>query len=389
MTIMPFAFNTAARIVAGAGSLSTLAESCSELLGRRVLVVTDPGLKACGLLDCLLAVLRDSRCEWRVFDEVMADPSESVVLDAADNARSYDASGVIGFGGGSAMDVAKLAAVLAAPASIPLANAYGMNKIKSSRLPLALIPTTAGTGSEVTPIAIVTVDAEEKKGVISPVLIPDLALLDAELTLALPPQVTAATGIDAMVHAIEAYTSVSANNNPISRMLAREALRLLGPNLVTCVEQGSDLPAREKTLLGACLAGQAFANSPVGGVHALAYPLGARFHLPHGVTNALMLPHVMRFNLPVVSRHYAELAPCTFPDVTAGGTTVSQGQSYVGAIESLIEKVHLPRRLRDVGIGESHIESLAVGAMKQARLLVNNPRTISLRDAVEIYKQAW
>ena len=287
------------------------------------------------------------------------------------------------------MDVAKLVALLAAPDSRPLAEAYGVNQIKGRRLPLALVPTTAGTGSEVTPIAIVTIGTTEKKGVVSPVLIPDLALLDAELTLGLPPHVTAATGIDAMVHAIEAFTSVSANNNPISRMLAREALRLLGANLVTCVEHGSHLPAREQMLLGACLAGQAFANSPVGGVHALAYPLGARFHLPHGVTNALMLPHVMRFNLPVASKQYAELLSCTFPGVAANGASGDAGPSYVAALESLIEKVQLPRRLRDVGIGDEHIESLTLDAMKQTRLLVNNPRAISLQDVKELYRQAW
>jgi alcohol dehydrogenase class IV len=386
---MTFTFATPPRLLCGAGTLGSLANTAGELLGQRLMIVTDAGVVACGLLDRLLAVLRGSGCDWRIFDAVVADPPEDVIQDAAKRATNYEATGVIGFGGGSAMDVAKLVALLAAPGSSPLAHAYGVNQVKGRRLPLVLVPTTAGTGSEVTPIAIVTVGGEEKKGVVSPMLIPDLALLDAELTLALPPHVTAATGIDAMVHAIEAYTSASANNNPISRVLAREALHLLGTNLAICVENGSDLEARQQALLGACLAGQAFANSPVAAVHALAYPLGARFHLPHGLTNALMLPAVMRFNLQAAAGQYAELLSCTFPDVPADTNVQSRAESFIAALESLIERVLLPRRLRDVGIGEEHIAVLAEDAMKQTRLLVNNPRTLELHDAVAIYRQAW
>jgi alcohol dehydrogenase class IV len=172
-------------------------------------------------------------------------------------------------------------------------------------------------------------------------------------------------------------------------VLAREALHLLGTNLAICVENGSDLEARQQALLGACLAGQAFANSPVAAVHALAYPLGARFHLPHGLTNALMLPAVMRFNLQAAAGQYAELLSCTFPDVPADTNVQSRAESFIAALESLIERVLLPRRLRDVGIGEEHIAVLAEDAMKQTRLLVNNPRTLELHDAVAIYRQAW
>jgi alcohol dehydrogenase class IV len=386
---MPFVYCTPPRIVCGAGALNALMDTAGTLLGQRLWIVTDPGIVASGLLDRLLPVLQASGCAWKVFDAVEADPPEAVVLHAAEQAQEYAATGVIGFGGGSAMDVAKLVALLAAPGSRPLTEAYGVNQVRGRRLPLALVPTTAGTGSEVTPIAIVTVGAEEKKGVVSSVLVPDFALLDAELTLGLPPHVTAATGIDAMVHAIESYTSTAANNNPISRMFAREALRLLGGNLATCVEQGNNLEARENVLLGANLAGQAFANSPVAAVHALAYPLGARHHLPHGVTNALMLPHVMRFNCSTAARQYAELLTCTFPDVGAEGDAQGQAESFVAALESLIQRVQLPRRLRDTGIREEHLDILAADAMKQTRLLVNNPRPLDLRDAAALYRQSW
>jgi alcohol dehydrogenase class IV len=353
------------------------------------MIVTDRGVVDCGLLDRLLVILGTSGCDWQVFDAVVADPPEEVVLDAAGQARAYHATGVIGLGGGSAMDVAKLVALLATSGSAPLEQAYGVNQIKGGRLPLALVPTTAGTGSEVTPVAIVTVRGEEKKGAVSPVLIPDLALLDAELTLSLPGPVTAATGIDAMVHAIEAYTSASANNNPISRVLAREALRLLVENLPDCVENGSNLEARQQALLGACLAGQAFANSPVAAVHALAYPLGARFHLPHGLTNALMLPSVMRFNLPSAAGQYAQLMAWAFPGAPLASCARAGADAFIVALEKLIDRVKLPRRMRDVGIGEEHIDTLAADAMKQTRLLVNNPRRLELRDAVAIYREAW
>ena len=385
---MTFVFATPPRLVCGAGSLDTLVSASRALLGQRLFIVTDQGVVACGLLNRLLEVLKGSDRTWQIYDSVVADPPESIVLDAAAKAKAFGATGIIGFGGGSPMDVAKLVALLAMEGSQPLAAIYGVNQITGRRLPLALVPTTAGTGSEVTPVAIITVGDEEKKGVVSPVLIPDVAILDAALTLGLPPHITAATGIDAMVHAIEAYTSASANNNPVSKVLAREALSLLGASLVTCVEKGADITAREQALLGACLAGQAFANSPVAAVHALAYPLGARFHLPHGLTNALMLPSVMRFNLPAADEAYGQLLAHAFPDA-AGTPAGRRATVFIERLEALIAHVKLPRRLRDVGISEHRIPGLARDALKQTRLLVNNPRPVTLADAEAIYRQAW
>jgi alcohol dehydrogenase len=256
------------------------------------------------------------------------------------------------------------------------------------RLPLIQVPTTAGTGSEVTPIAIVTTGATTKAGVVSPVLQPDIALLDAELTVGLPPQVTAATGIDAMVHAIEAYTSAH-KKNPVSDMLAREALRLLANNLLTAVRIGSDLEARSNMLLGALLAGQAFANAPVAAVHALAYPLGGHFHIPHGLSNSLVLPHVMRFNASSANHLYAELAPVVMGDDFVPGSDSDVTQHLIQWLEALIEKVALPNRLRDCKVPEDFIGQLADDAMAQERLLINNPRPVSRDDAFAIYQAAW
>jgi alcohol dehydrogenase class IV len=280
--------------------------------------------------------------------------------------------------------VAKLVALLAASGE-SLSDIYGVGIAKGPRLPLLAIPTTAGTGSEVTPISIVTTGAHEKKGVVSPLIIPDIALLDPDLTLGLPPHVTAATGIDAMVHAIEAFTSTSPNNNPVSQALAKEALRLLGRNIERAVHHGQDVEARSAMLLGSMLAGQAFANSPVAAVHALAYPVGGHFGIPHGLSNALVLPHVLRFNASACEAAYAELAPYAFPELEGRASA----SAFVEALASLCTRVGLQPRLRDVGIPQDAVPMMAEDAMKQTRLLVNNPRPLTLDDARAIYEAAW
>jgi alcohol dehydrogenase class IV len=268
-----------------------------------------------------------------------------------------------------------------------LDDIYGVGLAKGERLPLLLAPTTAGTGSEVTPIAIVTTPTTEKKGVVSPRLLPDWAILDPELTLGLPAHVTAATGIDAMVHAIEAYTSRH-RKNPMSDQLARQALALLSANVRTVCADGSDLEARSQMLLGSMLAGMAFANSPVAAVHALAYPIGAIFHVPHGLSNALVLTQVLRFNLPEAEALYAELAPIFDPK--SQGMGVSQrARLFVDAVASICRDCNVPASLADVGIAKSDLKKLAEDAMKQTRLLVNNPREVKFEDALAIYTEAF
>lgn len=380
----PFTFNTAPSLVFGSGSIARLGEIAAQRLGPRVALITDAGLVKAGLIAPALRALEEAGVAVDVFDAVVADPPEDVVLAAVQKAKAFDARAVIGFGGGSSIDVAKLVALLAASGET-LADIYGVGAAKGPRLPLLAIPTTAGTGSEVTPISIVTTGAHEKKGVVSPLIIPDIALLDPDLTLNLPPHVTAATGIDAMVHAIEAFTSTSANNNPVSQALAKEALRLLGRNIERAVHQGQDVEARSAMLLGSMLAGQAFANSPVAAVHALAYPIGGHFGIPHGLSNALVLPHVLRFNASVCETAYAELALYAFPELEGRAT----GSAFVEALASLCAKVGLQPRLRDVGVPQEAVPMMAEDAMKQTRLLVNNPRPLTLDDARAIYEAAW
>ena len=379
----PFAFHTAKSVLLRPGGAADLGVLAGSLLGPRVLFVTDPGIMRLGLADATLASMGVGVA---VFDAVEADPSQETLLAAV--AAGQGATGVVGFGGGSAMDVAKLAALLLGSGE-DLGAAWGVGNARGPRLPLVLVPTTAGTGSEVTPVAIITVGAEEKRGVSSPILLPDLALLDPDLTLGLPPAITAATGIDAMVHAIEAYASVNPNANPVSRLLAREALRLLGANVETAVRQGENRAARGAMLLGAMLAGQAFANAPVAAVHALAYPLGGIFHIPHGLSNALVLPQVLAFNAPVAGAVYAEIAADAFPELAGIEGSQARCAAFIAELAALSARVGLPARLRDVGVPNDALPRLAREAMKQTRLLVNNPRPVTEADALAIYRAAW
>jgi len=353
---------------------------------ERLCVVTDSFLHKGGLLDPALADLAAHGWNATVIDDVIADPPEHIVLEATARARSAGAEIVLGLGGGSSMDVAKLIAALAPQQQQQLSEMYGVNKVTVQRLPLVQMPTTAGTGSEVTAVSIVTVGEARKMGVVAPQLIADLAILDAELTLGLPVAATAATGIDAMVHAIEAYTSAHLKN-PVSDMLAIKALELLSRNLLPACEDGNNRDAREAMLLGATFAGQAFANSPVAAVHALAYPIGGIYHVPHGLSNALVLPHVLRFNADSAADLYAELADVVVPGTT--GSARDKTQALIENLERMIAETAIPARLRDVGIEREGLGRMASDAMLQTRLLVNNPRPVSEADALAIYNAAF
>lgn len=382
-----FRFNTVRSILNEHGCAERLADHAAAFNARSVLVVTDPGLRKLGLLDSPLAGFAGSNSSVQVFDGVAADPPEKNVFDGVALAREINADLVVGFGGGSSMDVAKLIALLAHPdCTQSLADVYGVDNTRGPRLPLLMVPTTAGTGSEVTPVAIITTGETTKMGVSSSLLLPDLVLLDATLTLGLPPAITAATGIDAMVHAIEAYTS-RIRKNPYSDMVAVKALQVMSAKLRTAVDDGSNLEARDAMLFGAMLGGQAFANAPVGAVHALAYPVGGNFHVPHGLSNSLVLPPVLRFNASAVAHLYAELAPHILPGVDLPPDTAARCDAFIAGMEQLICDVALPRTLREVGIAESDLDLLASDAMLQTRLLINNPREVSEAEARAIYAE--
>jgi len=332
----------------------------------------------------ILRILDTLNIEYVIYADVQADPPEQVVLDAANYAKQQNVDAIIGFGGGSSLDVAKVIALLAHPNQTQnLQEMYGVNQVTTTRLPLILIPTTAGTGSEVTPISIVTTGETTKMGIVSPVLYADTAILDATFTQNLPAYITAATGIDAMVHSIEAYTSKH-KKNIYTDILAKHALKLLNHNLPKVLKDGNDLEARQNMLFGSMLAGQAFANSPVAAVHALAYPLGGHFHLSHGHTNALVLVEVLKFNAPNAKKYYAELMQ--WLDPYSNGSTDGLCDLFIDHMQNHLDRSGLTLKLRDLGIDESSLPRLAQDAMLQTRLLQNNPRDMTEAAALAIYQ---
>ena len=379
----PFSFHPGPRLISGDGSAAQLAELLPE---GPCLFVTDKDVLRLGLTDACRAALEGGGREIILFDAVEADPSKATLIAAVELGRRHGVTHVVGFGGGSPMDVAKLAAYLLGSGD-NLDEIWGVGIAKGQKLPLALVPTTAGTGSEATPISVITCEGGVKLAVNAWPLIADWAVLDAGLTLGLPAHVTAATGIDAIVHSVEAYTSARLKN-PLSDALAREAFRLLTSNLLRAIEEPRDVEARSAMLLGAHLAGQAFANAPVAGVHALAYPLGGVHHLPHGLSNALMLRVVLQHNSEAARELYAELAPILSPECEGQGSQ-ARCAMLIDRLDHLVQASGLKPRLRDHGIPETDIPMLAKEAMKQTRLLVNNPCPIEEEDARRLYEAAW
>jgi len=376
-----FTFQTVPQITVGAGIARDLGDVCDRFGIRAPLLVTDRGLVDLGLIAPVVEALSDHGAAVHVFDAVQADPSEAVVEAAYDALRHHECDGLLAVGGGSSMDVAKVVAVLATGGQT-LSDIYGVDQVRGGRLPLILVPTTAGTGSEVTPVAVITTGATTKAGVSSTALLPDVAVLDPELTLGLPASVTAMTGIDAMVHAIEAYTS-KIRKNPISDALALRALGLLSANIRPVLEDGSNLAAREAMLLGSMFAGQAFANAPVAAVHALAYPLGGHYHIPHGLSNSLMLPAVLAFNAPAVGDMYGELAG------VLPGSVEPTAEGLIDWCEALIRDSGLPASLAAADVPEADLAMLAKDAMQQQRLLINNPVEVDEAAALRLYQLAW
>ena len=384
-----FNFQSTASLIFGNEESVNSTDQIKTLLGKNIFIITDKGLTELGLLEPTIKKIK-IHSNVKIFDDVESDPSKSTLLKAFESAKEFNSTGVLGFGGGSSMDVAKLVSLLLG-SNQDIETIWGINNTRGPRLPLVLIPTTAGTGSEVTPISIITMDDKEKKGVSSKYILPDLAILDPLLTIDLPANITASTGIDAMVHAIEAFTSVNPNNNPISKMLSIEALKLLGSSIEVAVFDGKNINARSNMLLGSMLAGKAFANSPVAAVHALAYPIGGLFNISHGLSNSLVLPHVLKFNSlnEDTRRNYAYLAPYVFKKLENIKNDDKVCNHFIDLLENLSKKLKLPYRLRDLGIPEEACNSMAKEAMKQTRLLVNNPRKIEESDAFNIYKAAW
>jgi alcohol dehydrogenase class IV len=380
-----FNFETTPRIICHRGACAELGGLVRGMGVRHVFLVTDEGLLKAGLAAAATDALKSASVEVTLYSDVKADPPEATILEAVERAKSAGADGVIGIGGGSSLDTAKLVALLVKTPQ-EMSGIYGVGLAKGPRLPLIQIPTTAGTGSEVTPISVVTTPTQEKKPVVSSLLLPDVAVLDADLTLGLPAAVTAATGIDALVHAIESL-STHLKGNPLSEVLALKAAKMICDNLHEAVTNGKNPEVREQMLFASLLAGMAFSNASVGAVHAFAYPLGIRFHVPHGLSNSLMLPHILRFNREAGQAAYAKLGRTISPDM-ADAPDALAASTFIEVVCGLVRKLPYAQKLRDVGVTQADIAVLAQDVMKIQRLLDHNPRPISLEDAIALYQQA-
>ena len=377
-----YTFNTTPRLVIGANRLQHLGALLSDLGIKNPLIVTGPNLVK---TDIVIESQKWS-CAEHVFYDLVQDPTTDNVLNCVAYGLNKEVDGVIGIGGGSSLDVAKVVSVLLKQ-EIEIDDMWGVNNIHSSRLPLILIPTTAGSGSEVTPVSIITTGETTKMGIVSHRIIPDAAILDPLLTVSCNPSLTAYSAIDAMVHAIESFTSKNLNNNPYSKMLALEACRWLGKSTKKAILEPDNIEARADVQYGAMLAGQAFGNSPVAAVHALAYPLGGHFKLPHGLTNTLVLPGVLAYNQEVVD--YSSLALALFPH-DAGEINYYKSdvvEVMCKNIKELAELADINTQMSYYGITSKDISFLAEEAMKQTRLLVNNPREITQEIAEDIYQK--
>jgi alcohol dehydrogenase len=368
----------------GPGALTQLADEVRALNANKVLIVTDPGLIEAGLVKKAEDLLQKADIKYAVFKDVEADPRYEIVADCVAMIRNEKADLIVGIGGGSPIDIAKVSAVMAINPG-PISEYFGIDLVPDPGLQTIIIPTTAGTGSEVTPIAILSDHTEKlKKGIVSQHLFPSVALLDPELTLGLPSHVTAATGMDALIHAVEAFTSKNATS--ITDMFARQAMQLIAKNLRTAYADGSNLDARSDMLEGSLLAGMAFCNAGVTAVHAFAYPIGAEFHIPHGVANSIMLTPVMEFNQLGNLKKFAEMAGY-LGESTAGLSTRDAAKTAVEAMRTLAADLNIPAHLSEFGIKEEDIPELAAGVMKVTRLLANNPRELTLKDAEAIYRR--
>lgn len=373
------------RVIMGPGSLKVVPAELKRLGATKVMLITDPGLVSTGIVERLEKILADDGLRVSRFAEVEPDPRYEVAISAAEAVKAAGADALVGIGGGSSLDISKVTSVLLTNPG-PVERYFGTDLIPAPGLPLMAIPTTAGTGSEVTPIAILSDEHEKlKKGIVSPYLLPSVALLDPELTLGLPPQVTVATGMDALVHAVESFTSKFAT--PITDMQAVQAMKVIFNNLRTAYCAGENLEARSAMLEGALLAGIAFANAGVTAVHAFAYPIGAEYHIPHGVANSIMLNPVMEFNMLGNLPKFAQMASI-FGQPVSGLSERDAALQALQALRDLSDDLKVPAHLSEFGVKEEDIPGLAEGVMKVTRLLANNPRKITLQDAAKIYKKA-
>ncbi len=377
------ALNQVRTLVFGPGCAAQCATYLASQGLTRVFLVTSPPLVS--IADSVFESLRGRGISLTLWSEVHREPTIADLQLALTAARTARATAIVGLGGGSAMDVAKLVAVLL-DGTQELPVCFGVGNVRSRSTPLVCLPTTAGTGSEVSPIAILLDESDElKKGVVSAHLVPDAAFVDPLLTLTLPPDVTAATGMDALTHCIEAFAN--RGSHPVTDTWALEGIRLISRHLVRAVHDGRDVEARTALAQASLYGGLCLGPVNTAAVHALAYPLGGEFHVSHGVSNAVLLPHVVEFNLPAAPARYAQIARALGTSDT--GEDLETARLGVLRLAQLARACGIPSRLADFSIPESAIDRMAKAAMTVTRLLEKNLRVMTEQDAREIYRKAF
>jgi alcohol dehydrogenase len=374
-------FETVRRITFGCGSLENLGNEIKRVNGSKVLVVTDPGLKTAGVLDAVTAALDKTMLNYSVFAEVEPDPRVEVALGCVEAAKAYRPDVIVGLGGGSSLDISKITSVLLTNEG-PIEKYFGMELVPRPGVPLILIPTTAGTGSEMTSICVLSDTKNKvKKGIVSEHMFARAALLDPQLTLALPPRVTAMTGMDALVHAIESFVGVRAS--VFTDTLNLQAIRLVAANLRLAYANGANLAARENMLHASCLAGMAFSNTQNGLDHALALAIGGKFHLPHGLLTAFILPWVMEFNLIAAPKKYIQIAKA-FGERPKRLSEIDGARLSVKAVKALLDDVGISYRMSSYGVPREEFPALAKATVGAVRLISNNPRSVTEQDVIGI-----
>lgn len=378
------AFKIANKLITGQAAIEQLAGELTRLNVNNPLIVTDAILVKSGTVDLALAQLGGRR--YGIFDQVKPEPEISIVEDCTRAFREGGHDGLIGLGGGSAIDIAKGVAAFAGHEG-PLAELFGVDLVKRKGPSLIAIPTTAGTGSEVTNVAIFSdKEAQLKKGIVSDYLLPDVALVSPVMTLTCPRSVTAASGVDALVHAVESYLSVNAS--PITDAIALGAIKLIAKALPKVYANPANLQAREDMATASLMAGMSFGNAGVGAVHALAYPLGGRFNIAHGVSNALLLPYVMEWNKMACVERFRDIAEAMGVRV-ADLSDKDAADQAVKAMADLCAAVDIPTGMRSFNVPEDAIPAMAEEASKIDRLMRNNPRKLTAADIEKIYRAAY
>lgn len=380
-------FYTNGHIISEADSMrQKLGALAKQYCATSAIIVTDAGITQLGYVDIAQQSLQEAGIQVVVFDAVVADPPIEVVNDAIEIARDNKCDLVIGLGGGSSVDTAKIVALY--PNDFESVNDILDKDVSGfKKLPLFAIPTTAGTGAESTFVSVITAKDGSKKAIYTPKILPDVAILDATLTLKLPRHITAATALDAMVHCVEAYTSRT-KKNPISDALALKGLQMLWSNFEKVLNKGDDIDARADMLLGSTLAGIAFVNSSVAAVHGLSYPLSINFHIPHGHANALVMCGVFTFNLSAAAPLYAELARAVMPAQTSDMNDFDAASQFINQLRGFLEISGLKYRLSELDITDQDIPALAdIVTNTYARLIATNPKDMTLDEVTTIYKE--